>query len=85
MPKDPEQICTSSDGNNKTAIAGFAMPESEHPSLSGIELSQLSEEELIDAIASSRWNPMTKAMQKAPLKTRLKQKKISTPSPVRKL
>ena len=27
------------------------MPESEHPSLSGIDLSQLSEEELIDAIA----------------------------------
>ena len=53
MPKDPEQICTSSDGNNKTAIAGFAMPESEHPSLSGIDLSQLSEEELIDAIASA--------------------------------
>ena len=46
MPKDPEQICTSSDGSNKTAIAGFAMPESEHPSLSGIDLSQLSEEEL---------------------------------------
>lgn len=53
MPKGPEQICTSSDGNNKTAIAGFAMPESEHPSLSGIDLSQLSEEELIDAIASA--------------------------------
>ena len=53
MPKDPEQICTSSDGSNKTAIAGFAMPESEHPSLSGIDLSQLSEEELIDAIASA--------------------------------
>ncbi len=29
------------------------MPESEHPSLSGIDLSQLSEEELIDAIASA--------------------------------
>lgn len=53
MPKDPEQICTSSDGNNKMAIAGFAMPESDHPSLSGIDLSQLSEEELIDAIASA--------------------------------
>ena len=75
VPKDPEQICTSSDGNNKTAIAGFAMTESDHHSLSGIDLSK----------RSSRWNPMTKAMQKAPLKTRLKQKMISTPSPVRKL
>ena len=53
MPKAPEQIFISSDSNSKTAIAGFAMPESEHLSLSGIDLSQLSEEELIDAIASA--------------------------------
>ena len=35
------------------------MPESEHPSLSGIDLSQLSEEELIDAIASAHEEELT--------------------------
>ena len=61
-------------------------PESEHPSLSGIDLSQLSEEELIDAIASAHEEELAlesndKGDAESPLKTRLKQKKISTLPP----
>ena len=54
MPKAPKHTFPSSDGSNETTIAGFTMPESEHPSLSGIDLSKISEEELLDAIVSAQ-------------------------------
>ena len=54
MPKAPKHTFPSSDGSNETTIAGFTMPESKHPSLSGIDLSKISEEELLDAIVSAQ-------------------------------
>lgn len=53
VPKAPKHTFPSGDGGNEAAIAEFAMSESERPLLSDIDLSKISEEELLDAIASA--------------------------------
>ena len=53
MPNGSEHAPFATVAASHPSSGGFAMPESAHPALSGIDLSQLSEEELLDAIAAA--------------------------------
>lgn len=53
MPNGSKHAPFATAAASHPSSGGFAMPESAHPALSGIDLSQLSEEELLDAIAAA--------------------------------
>lgn len=53
MPSGPKHISSSAAAISHPDSGGFAMPESEQAALSGIDLSRLTEEELLDVITAA--------------------------------